>query len=685
MDEAKRFQILASSPPLQFGADRFLLFKPFSITEADALAEQIKDWALAKGATHFAHWFQPWTGAGAEKHDSFLAWGAAGTLIDQLRGIDLLRGEPDASSLPSGGLRATHRARGYTMWDPASPPFLWQRGEEKLLCIPSLYFSWEGDALDYKIPLLRSESKLISQLERLFALLGIEEKGKPHVTLGIEQEYFLVDRSLFLSRPDLQSTGRTLFGAKPSKTQELEEHYFRVVPGKVLAFMADFEKRALAIGIPLKTRHSEVAPSQYEVAPLFERASLAVDHNLLLMELMRQTAEEHGLAVLFGEKPFAYINGSGKHCNWSIAQGDGENLLSPRGDSLLFLTLLTAVIRAVWEHGGLLRASVASLGNDHRLGANEAPPPIPSLFLGAALEKVVESVLSFSGKKEKKEEIRMIHLGLSHVPPKEADAGDRNRTAFLAFTGNKFELRAVGASAHPGFPVALLNAAVADALALLIDELAGALENKGEKFSLALPVLQKHLRLASGVVFGGDSYSPSWRTEAASRGLVHVEKSFDAFALLSEKRGCRALEEVFSERERQACQEVLIERYVKQLEIEARTMIEQVRTMILPAALADQKARGEALQAIAPVQPKHQEAELHALIATIEEVLELVADLEKILLSTHSLKVHARGRALVDLALEKMSALRRSVDFLETRVEEALWPLPKYRELLYHL
>jgi len=654
---------------------------------ADAIAAAMKDWALQNGATHFTHWFQPLTGASAEKHDSFLSWSGNGTVLESFRGKELLRGEPDASSFPSGGLRATHQARGYTVWDPASAPFLWKGGDGVTLCIPSLFFSWTGLALDHKIPLLRSDEKINAAAMRLLKFCEIAA-GRVFSTVGPEQEYFLIDRAFYLLRPDLHLAGRTVYGAKPAKGQELEDHYFGPVKDRVMAFMREFEEEAVKLGIPIKTRHNEVAPAQHEVAPLFENAAAAVDHNLILMELMRQIALEHDLACLTHEKPFAGINGSGKHNNWSLATDTGINLLDPRENTLLFLTLLTAILRAVHDHAGLMRASIGSAGNDHRLGGSEAPPTILSVYLGERLEKVVDHLIDEKPIPEAL--IRQIDLGLAHVPLHEADAGDRNRTSFFAFTGNKFEFRAVGASAHSAFPITVINAIVADALHLILDEIGDIVKDRTlsqeELLRAALPCLRKHLRISKGVVFGGNAYTAEWEAEAVRRGLPNIRKSFHSFAQLTDQRTQRVFQGVLSEEELHSRFEVLVERYVKTMQIEASLMLELFRTQVLPAALHDQKRRSKALKNLADlgIQPSsHLLAGLKAFSDAAGAAAQAVDEIEKVLRQSADFGFEAKGKAYAEILDPKMEEARRLVDHLETLVDNALWPLPKYREMLF--
>lgn len=636
----------------------------FDPSHADAVAEGLKDWAMKHGATHYTHWFQPLTNGSAEKHDSFLSMGPNGTFVEKFRGKELLRGEPDASSFPSGGLRATHEARGYTAWDPTVFPFLWEGGDGMTLCIPSFFFSWKGDPLDHKIPLLRSEDKLNAAALKLLSLCG-SLAGRVFSTLGAEQEYFAIDRSLFLLRPDLLLAGRTVFGAKSPKGQELEDHYFGAVKDRVMAFMREFEEAALRLGIPVKTRHNEVAPAQHEVAPLFERASLGVDHNLLLMELMRGIALKHDLACLMHEKPFMGINGSGKHNNWSVATDTGLNLLDPQENSLVFITLLTAVLRAVHEHAALLRASIASAGNDHRLGGSEAPPTILSVYLGEALEKIVERILH--GKKGETT-LRTIDLGLMAVPRHEADPSDRNRTSFFAFTGNKFEFRAVGASAHCALPITVINAIVADSLQLILDEIGSAVGDRtlnGEAlFAAALPVLQKHLKASQKVIFGGNNYSPEWEKEAEERGLPNIRRSFHAFDQFTQKKSISVFEGILNESELHSRYEVMVEQYVKTMQIEANLMIEIFQTQILPVAQKDMMLRGikEPL---------------------IDQAIRSAGEIKKFQSQLVDMGWEGKGKIYCDLIAPKMAELRSFVDQLEMVVDNAMWPLPKYRELLF--
>ncbi len=626
--------------------------------EPEAVAKQWKEWALRRGATHYAHWFQPLTGKLAEKHNAFLE------PIEKFSSKELLRGEPDASSFPSGGLRATHEARGYTAWDGISPPFIW----DHVLYIPALFFSWKGEALDYKLPLLRSEQKIDAACQRLLRWFGQSAK-KVSATLGAEQEFFIVDRTFLQDRPDLLLTGRTLFGAKPPKGQELEEHYFRPLPSRVADFLRDVEEAALSLGIPLKARHAEVAPGQYEFAPIFEPSPLACDHNLLLMELMERIAYGHDLCCLFHEKPFAGLNGSGKHNNWSLMTDKGENLFDPRGNPERFFALVTALLSAVHTHSALLRASIASAGNDHRLGGSEAPPTIVSVYLGETLEQMV----LHPGKPLA--EAATLNLNLTHLHPYMADATDRNRTAFFAFTGNKFELRAVGSSAHCAWPMTVLNAIVADRLNLILDEAEA--EKKLE------PVLQRHLKEAKAVVYGGNCYSAEWVEEAARRKLPNIRKSFHAFTALKSSTSQRAFEEILSEHEIEARYEIFTELYTKNLHIELNLMIELFHTQILPAALTYQSEWAQSLHRLQQLHLPADTNDLRSLSDAIHRAKEAIDAIEEVQKNSHSLGCEAKGRAYCDLGTEKMALAREAVDSLERRIDHNMWPLPKYREILF--
>lgn len=661
----------------------------FDVAFADIVAEGLKHWALKHGATHFTHWFQPLTSLGAEKHDSFLCWGPDNTVISRISGKDLLSSEPDASSFPNGGLRATHEARGYTAWDSVSSPFLWESAEGLTLYIPSVFYSWKGVALDQKIPLLRSDQKIESAVKRLLLLCKIKANCV-YSTLGAEQEYFLIDQSLYAMRPDLMLAGRTVFGARPAKGQELEDHYLGVLKDKVLYFMRDFEEKALRLGIPIKTKHNEVAPAQHEVTCLFEKASIASDHNLLLMQLMRQSAAKYDLACLFHEKPFAGINGSGKHCNWSIGTDSGLNLFDPKENSLLFLTLLAAVLRAVNDHAALIRASIASYGNDYRLGGSEAPPSILSVYLGEGLEKIIHEIIQ--EKPSVGSSVRQIDLGLTHLPHKIADVTDRNRTSFFAFTGNKFEFRAVGASDSCAFPIAILNTIVADSLELLLDEIEDAVKEHRDApvekiLEMALPVLRKAFKGALPVLYGGDNYSSQWRQEADLRGLPNVPSSFHAFSIFREKKTIRVLENVLSEQEIEGRFEVFVEQYAKKMNIEVNLMLELFHSQIAPAVQKDLYRRVSYLQT-AGLLGVHSEAQVRMterVNALLEAAIQTAEAIELLQKQSLELGWEAKAKVCCELMAPKMAELRKSVDALELQVDDDLWPMPKYRELLFCL
>src|SRR5215203_2441222 len=503
--------------------------EPLEASLADAVALAMKEWALEKGATHYTHVFQPLTGLTAEKHDSFFGPAGDGVALAEFSGKELIQGEPDASSFPTGGVRATFEARGYTAWDPTSPAFILENPNGALLCIPTAFASWTGEALDYKIPLLRSMEALSRSAIRALRILGDDEAGRVFTTVGPEQEYFLIDEQFFFERPDLINTGRTLFGAKPPKGHELDDHYFGSIPERVLAFMMDSERELARLGVPVKTRHNEVAPAQYEIAPIFENSNVGSDHQQLTMQVMQRVARDYGLVCLLHEKPFAGVNGSGKHNNWSMGTDTGHNLLEPGetpAENVQFLFFCAAVIAAVNKHQALLRASVANVGQDHRLGANEAPPAIISIFLGAELQNAFDKVAT--GEGDPHTPASFLELGASVLPPLPMHGGDRNRTSPFAFTGNKFEFRALGSSMSLGFPNTVLNTIAAEA----IDELAGKLEAKldgGEEMPQAVIEIVKDSYLANKqVCFGGDNYSEEWHQEAERRGLKNLRTTPDA-------------------------------------------------------------------------------------------------------------------------------------------------------------
>ncbi len=643
---------------------------------ADEVAEAMKEWALEKGATHFTHMFQPLTGLTAEKHDSFFGPEPDGTAIAQFKGSELIQGEPDASSFPTGGVRATFEARGYTAWDPTSPAFILENPNGSLLCIPTAFASWTGEALDMKIPLLRSMDALSRSAIRALRLLGDEEAERVFTTVGPEQEYFLIDEQYYFERPDLVTTGRTLFGAKPPKGHELDDHYFGSIPERILACMLDAETEMGKLGIPVKTRHNEVAPAQYEIAPVFENSNVGSDHQQLLMQVLQNVARRYGLVCLLHEKPFAGVNGSGKHNNWSMGTNTGHNLMEPGdtpAENTNFLFFCSAVIQAVNKHQGLLRASVASIGQDHRLGANEAPPAIISIFLGAELEKAFESIASGSG--EGNTPAATLKLGSTALPHLPMHGGDRNRTSPFAFTGNKFEFRAVGSSASLGFPNTVLNTIVAEAIDELADELEGKLTSGGDIVAAVSEVVASSYNQNKQILFGGDNYTEEWHAEAESRGLKNLQTTPDALPEVISAPTVEAFGRynVLSERELESRYEVWLEQYVTRANIEAETTESIARTMILPAAL-----RHLALIDAAGI------SELGSTVRGLVDGLVSALD------GLHEANGYPDGVEGLELAeyardhqLTAMDAVREAADKLERVVADDLWPLPKYSEILF--
>jgi glutamine synthetase len=644
---------------------------------ADAVAAAMKDWALEKGATHFTHVFQPLTGSTAEKHDSFFEpSGGEGRALAGFSGKELIQGEPDASSFPTGGVRATFEARGYTAWDPTSPAFILENPNGSLLCIPTAFASWTGEALDAKIPLLRSMDALSGAAVKALGLLGDKESKRVFTTVGPEQEYFLIDEQYFFERPDLISTGRTLFGAKPPKGQELDDHYFGTIPERVLAFMLESELEARKLGIPVKTRHNEVAPAQYEIAPMFENSNVGSDHQQLLMRVLENVARRYGLVCLLHEKPFAGVNGSGKHNNWSMGTDTGSNLLEPGdtpADNVHFLFFCAAVIQAVNKHQGLLRASAADIGQDHRLGANEAPPAIISIFLGSELIKVFEAIAT--GEGDPHTPASFLDLGATVLPPLPKHGGDRNRTSPFAFTGNKFEFRALGSSMSLAFPNTVLNTIVAEA----IDELAGQLEAKTsggmDVAEAVIEVVKDSYTANKQICFDGDNYSDEWHAEAERRGLKNLRTTPDALLEVLADQSVAAFESysVLSRRELESRFEVWIEQYALRANIEAETTFSIAKTMILPAALRHLALIGEA--GVSSL-----EADVRTLVDELVMALDALekANAEPTELEGLDLALFAR-----DKQLAKSGAVREAADKLEKVVADDLWPLPKYEEMLF--
>ncbi len=665
--------------------------EPLDPAVADVVAASMKDWAIENGATHYTHWFQPLTGLTAEKHDSLAAPDGSGGVVFNFSGSELVQGEPDASSFPSGGLRATFEARGYTAWDATSPAFL-MRGENNVtLCIPTAFVSWTGEALDTKIPLLRSVEALSKQALRILSIFGTDEGVSRIVTtVGPEQEYFLVDRELFYRRPDLLTCERTLFGARPPKGQQLEDHYFGTIPPRVLAFMAEAERELYRLGVPVKTRHNEVAPGQYEIAPLFEASHIASDHQMLLMETLKRVAPRYGLQALLHEKPFAGVNGSGKHNNWSMSTDTGVNLLDPQDDThtnMQFLVFLCATIRAVDIHADLLRASIASAANDHRLGANEAPPAIISIFLGKMLSDILEQVERGLPKRT----IRggTLDLGAKTLPMLPRHSGDRNRTSPFAFTGNKFEFRAVGSSASIAWPNTVLNTIVAESLDFVAGELERAVGAKPSPARLqagVLAVLKKLIKEHKRVIFDGDNYSEDWHAEAAKRGLPNLKESVEAFGVLRAKKNVELFRKygVLTRAEHDSRTHIAIEKYIKQLTIEAEMMVSIARAQILPAALRHQQRVAEAISATtaAGVDCSDTTASLRSFVDLVSRLQSNITAVEQV--AAHHEDDPIRHAAQISRQVKPaMAELRSTVDALESLVAADLWPLPTYRDLLF--
>jgi glutamine synthetase len=646
---------------------------------ADAVAQAMKDWAMEKGATHYTHWFQPLTGSTAEKHDSFYGPTGDGSAIAEFSGKELIQGEPDASSFPTGGIRATFEARGYTAWDPTSPAFILENPNGALLCIPTAFTSWTGEALDHKIPLLRSMDALSGAAMRALELLGVEDARRVFTTTGCEQEYFLIDEQYFFERPDLVTTGRTLFGAKPPKGHELDDHYFGSIPERVLAYMLEVELELAKLGVPIKTRHNEVAPNQFEVAPIFENSNVGSDHQMITMQIMQNTARRYGLVCLLHEKPFAGVNGSGKHNNWSMGTDTGLNLLDPGdtpSENLQFLFFCAAVIQAVNKHQALLRASIASAGQDHRLGANEAPPAIISIFLGAELEKVFSAIEA--GKVQASKPGSFLGLGTPVLPALPLHGGDRNRTSPFAFTGNKFEFRALGSNASPAWPNTVLNTIVAESVDELADNLKSALKGSGATLEKAVTKVVKEAWTANKrVVFDGDGYSEAWHKEAEKRGLYNLRTTPDALPWITDKQTIAAFKKykVLSKRELESRQEVFTEQYAVNINIESETAAGIARTMLLPASvryLNELKAAGLE-ELIGEVEPLIKE--LHFALLKLED-----ANLEENQPGSSPAKWATYIR---DTVIPAMEDVRDVADRLEKLVADDLWPLPKYSEMLF--
>ncbi|MDL2314241.1 glutamine synthetase III [Desulfovibrio sp. OttesenSCG-928-C14] len=671
---------------------------PLDPSLADIVAGAMKDWAEEHGATHYTHWFHPMTGATAEKHDAFLTLGGNGEVLSRFSGKMLIKGESDASSFPSGGIRSTFEARGYTAWDPRSPVFLKESPSARTLCIPTAFCSYTGESLDRKTPLLRSAEALSIHALRILRLFAKEGEQLPvfvNTTLGAEQEYFLVDRHLFLQRPDLVNCGRTLYGARPPKGQEMEDHYYGAIAERVLAFMVDLEHQLYRLGIPAKTRHNEVAPGQFELAPLFEEANIATDHNMLIMETLRGTAQKHGFMCLLHEKPFKGVNGSGKHCNWSMADSLGNNLLDP-GDTphenAQFLVFLAAVIRAVHRFGGLLRMGTVSAGNDHRLGGNEAPPAIFSIYLGSQLTEVVESIIA--GSKSQGSKKSFMRIGVSSLPALPRDATDRNRTSPVAFTGEKFEFRSVGSSNSTSPMCFLVNAAVTEAMDHFATELEGAIEAGKTLNEATQHLLQKEFSKHRNVIFNGDNYASAWPKEAQARGLPMYNDSVTALSHFSDKANVEMLSRygVLSAREVSARRDILLDGYTVSVAIEAQLTLEIGRTILLPAALEYQQKLANGVLTLRQCLGTHADTEGQELLLDrigrhIGDFLIALDRLEEELLKKsrqgHCETALEEAAFYRDMILPVMNACRAEGDALENLVDDSLWPLPKYRELMW--
>ncbi|MCE2732065.1 MAG: glutamine synthetase III [Flammeovirgaceae bacterium] len=651
---------------------------------ADAVASAAKSWAITKGATHFTHWFQPLTGGTAEKHDSFFD-GTSG--IEKFKGSELVQQEPDASSFPSGGIRSTFEARGYTAWDPSSPMFLYG----KTLCIPTIFVSYTGETLDTKASLLKA-LKIVDKAATKVAQLFDRDVQKVTASLGIEQEYFLIDEALYMARPDLVMAGRSVFGHAPARGQQLEDHYFGSIPSRVYDFMKEFEAESWKLGIPLRTRHNEVAPSQFEVAPMFEEVNVANDHNQLLMDVMARVAEKHNFRVLFHEKPFAGVNGSGKHNNWSLITDTGVNLFAPSSsarDNLMFLTFFVTTVKAVHEHADLLRASIATPGNDFRLGANEAPPAIMSTFLGSQMSAVLDELESKGNVKIEKGDNMYMKLGIDHIPEIILDNTDRNRTSPFAFTGNKFEFRAVGSSDNCATAMTALNVIVADQLEKLFEEVTKEIEKGTEKRLAIVTVLRRYIAESKAIRFEGDGYSDEWVAEAAKRGLNNFKNMPTAIKAYTSIKSVELFERhgIYSHKEVEARQEIKLESYIKRVQIEARIMGDLAMNHIIPTAIAYQSKlinnanglKGLGIDNKAVVKTIE---EISAHIETIKtNVRNMVEERKKVNKMTDAFE---KAEAYCEKIKEKyFDKIRESVDELELLIDDEDWPLVKYRELLF--
>lgn len=668
-----------------------------SLEQANEIADAMKEWAIAKGATYYTHWFQPMTGLTAEKHDSFISPTGPGKVIEKFSGNKLIQGEPDASSFPSGGIRATFEARGYTAWDPSSPAFIIESKFGKTLCIPSIFISYHGEALDKKLPLLRSDEALSKSAAGLLKLFGHKDVKKVYSTCGPEQEYFLIDKNYYNLRQDLLLTGRTLVGAPSPKGQQLEDQYFGAIKERVLNFMYEVAEEAYKLGIPVMTRHNEVAPHQYEFAPIFEESNLAADHNQLLMELMKKVALRHNLVCLLHEKPFAGINGSGKHLNWSLSDNNSNNLLNPGEtpeDNLQFLAVLSAVLRAVYLHSDLLRASVAMAGNEHRLGANEAPPAIISVFLGDQLSAILDMIEKGAKKKISKRDI--IDLGIARLPRFNKDMTDRNRTSPFAFTGVKFEFRAVGSSQNISTSITILNTIIAESLDYVAGEIRAAASGNKDFNTAVLRVISRIVKETKPIRFEGNNYAPEWLKEAKKRGLANVASTAEALKALTLKDNIELFQKykVFSKEEIVARYHIWLHTYNTTLEIEANTLNELVNASVVPAGYEYEKLLADNLRNLVelrksaglktdPAAVKDLKYHLSDVTTKIYYVRHNTAEMMALLQEAGKLSNEKRAEIYFGKLKPLMEHIRKHVDALERVVSDEHWDLPKYREMLF--
>lgn len=661
---------------------------------ASALADAVKDWALSMGVTHFTHWFQPLTGLTAEKHDSFLSFDKNGKAIEKFSPSQLIQSEPDASSFPSGGTRSTFEARGYTAWDVGSPMFIVEHSGTRVLCIPSVFVSYTGNALDTKTTLLRSIRAINKNALDLLNLMGDSKTENVYVTIGCEQEYFLIDSGFFKNRPDLLLTGRSLLGGDMPKGQQLEDHYFGTIPSRVRAFMAEVEQELYLLGVPVKTRHNEVAPAQFEMAPIFEEANLASDHNMLTMEVLKRVAEKHDFVCLLHEKPFAGVNGSGKHCNWSMSTDRGENLLEPGTtpqSNFRFLAFLSCILHAVNKNQVALRAAIASHGNDHRLGANEAPPAIISVFLGSTLTQVIEALAKGKDLSKLSFEKAHIEFGINQLPSIPKDNTDRNRTSPFAFTGNKFEFRAVGSSQAISLPMTVLNAAVAQSIREFVTRFESRKPRGGDAQTVLLEITREFFIESEKIRFEGDGYSAEWREEARKRGLAQLMTTPDAFLAFDQPENHKFLIEsgVFTESEYHALHEIRLERYIKHLDIEAQTLCTLVRQFVIPAAQKYQERIATSIKAVDSLggsvgSTKNQKWLLTEVSSLMEQAFDGVSRLQNEVKQALELgDWEKRAQAFGSKVAPSMSELRHYCDRLEVLVDDEVWGLPKYREMLF--